>query len=94
MSGPQRREGIGPAAGAEGRPMGGIPSSVVYLAPKKPGGPLRAESFVAGLSDGQYVQVKRGDLHDGESVVVGIATAQGQEAGGLAGMTPFGRRRR
>lgn len=91
-----------PPAGAgprgNGRPQGGGEgrgrSSRVYLAPAKPGELPKAVEFVPGLTDGQFVEVREGDLAEGTAIVVGLATAQSQEAGGLAGMTPFGPRRR
>jgi hypothetical protein len=48
--------------------------------------------FVPGLTDGQYVEVRKGDLTDGEKIVLGLATSQGQDVGGLAGMARGGRR--
>jgi HlyD family secretion protein len=65
----------------------------VFLAPAKPGDPLTPVTFVTGLTDGQFFEVKRGDLAEGTKIVVGLATSQSQQAGGLAGMTPFGGRR-
>jgi HlyD family secretion protein len=65
----------------------------VYLPPDKAGEPLRQVVFTTGLTDGQYVEMRTGDLPAGTKIVVGLATAQSEDAGGLAGMTPFGRRR-
>jgi HlyD family secretion protein len=78
----------GPGGEARGR------SSRVYLAPARPGEPPKAVEFSPGLTDGQFVEVREGDLAEGTPIVVGLATAQSQEAGGLAGMSPFGPRRR
>ncbi len=58
----------------------------VYLPPAKPGGAPLAVDFVPGLTDGQFVEVRKGELVDGARIVVGVATAQGQDIGGLAGM--------
>lgn len=64
----------------------------IYLPPIKAAGALKAVDFVPGLTDGQYVEVRKGNLTDGEKIVVGLATAQGQDIGGLAGMARGGRR--
>jgi HlyD family secretion protein len=71
----------------------GVETAQVYLAGATPETPLRPATFMPGLTDGRYVQVKTGDVHQGDLVVVGVATALGEEIGGIAGMTPFGRRR-
>ena len=78
--------------GSEGAGKGGR-SARVYLAPAKPGGMPEAVEFTPGLTDGQYVEVTKGELAEGTKIVVGLATSQAQDAGGLAGMSPFGRRR-
>ncbi len=65
----------------------------VYVSSDDKGAPLRPVRFEPGITDGRFVQVKGGPLHGGERVVVGVATAQSSEAGGLAAMTPMGRRR-
>jgi hypothetical protein len=49
-------------------------------------------TFLPGLTDGQYVEVRKAEIAEGERIVVGLATAQGQDIGGLAGMTRGGRR--
>ena len=64
----------------------------VYLPPPKAGGTLKAVDFVPGLTDGQYVEVRKGNLTDGEKIVIGLATSQGQDMGGLAGMARGPRR--
>jgi len=81
--------------GTNGRPGSrtGPPRARVYLAPPAEGKPPRPVEFVAGLTDGQFVEVRDGELHEGDRVVVGLATATSQEMGGIAGMSPFGRRR-
>ena len=92
--------------GSSGRPsigggqsgQGGVPRAArdearVFLAPAKPGDPLTPVTFITGLTDGQFFEVKRGDLAEGTKIIVGLATSQSQQAGGLAGMTPFGGRR-
>jgi len=68
--------------------------ATVFLPGEKPSSPLRAVRFLPGLTDGQYVEVRQGELSEGQQVVVGLATAQAEEAGGLAGMTRMGRPRR
>ena len=78
--------------GSEGAGKG-TRSARVYLAPAKPGGMPEAVEFTPGLTDGQYVEVTKGELAEGTKIVVGLATSQAQDAGGLAGMSPFGRRR-
>lgn len=64
----------------------------VYLAPERPGQPLKSLTFQPGLTDGQFFEVKHGDLTEGRTIIVGLATAQGRDAGGLAGMMRGGRR--
>jgi HlyD family secretion protein len=83
----------GAPAGGGGAPRLARDEARVFLAPAKPGEPLTPVTFVTGLTDGQYFEVKSGDLAEGTKIVVGLATAQSQQAGGLAGMTPFGGRR-
>jgi len=83
-----------PGAGGQGA-VGGSMSLArnagrVFLAPAKPGESLRPIEFVTGLTDGQFFEVKKGDLAEGTTIVVGLATTQGQDAGGLAGMGRFG----
>jgi HlyD family secretion protein len=94
--------GMGGAGGPGGQRAGGSQAAAgggmslgrnagrVFLAPVKPGDPLRPVEFVTGLTDGQFFEVKSGDLAEGTRIVVGLATTQGQDAGGLAGMTRFG----
>ncbi len=78
-------------AGEERRP--GKSLARVYVSPTTDGSRLQPVDFLPGLTDGQYVEVKDGPLHEGDLVAVGLATATSQEMGGIAGMTPFGRRR-
>jgi HlyD family secretion protein len=66
-------------------------SARVYLPPARPGQALQAVDFRPGLTDGQFVEVREGALSEGEKIVVGLATSQGQDMGGLAGMTRGGR---
>lgn len=66
----------------------------VYVSSDDPAAPLRPVRLVPGITDGRFIEVKGGPLSGGERVVVGVATAQSGEAGGLAGMTPMGRRPR
>lgn len=66
----------------------------IYLSNGEPGASLQPVRFVPGITDGRYVEVRSGSLRGGERVVVGVATAQAGEAGGLTGMTPMGRRPR
>ena len=100
MGGPGGGGRPAPATGgARGGAGGGAPRPArdearVYLAPAKPGEPLRAVTFVTGLTDGQYFEVKSEELDAGARIVVGLATAQSQQVGGIAGMTPFGGGRR
>lgn len=68
--------------------------ATVYLPGERPGAPLRPKRFRPGLTDGQYVEVREGSLSEGQQVVVGLATAQAEEVGGLAGMTRMGPPRR
>ncbi|MCS7183299.1 MAG: efflux RND transporter periplasmic adaptor subunit [Thermoanaerobaculum sp.] len=99
---PRRGEG-GPPGGSWRAARGERPSvseggeeklAVVYVPGDRPSDPLRAVRFRPGLTDGQYVEVKGGELAEGTRVVVGLATAQAEEAGGLAGMTRMGPPRR
>jgi hypothetical protein len=64
----------------------------VYLPPAKAGGTLKAVDFLPGLTDGQFVEVRKGEIAEGERIVLGLATSQGQDIGGLAGMARGGRR--
>lgn len=79
-----------PVAG--GRGPRGAPVEV-YVGSNDKGAPLRPVRIEPGITDGRFVEIKGGPLRGGEPVVVGVATAQSGEAGGLAGMTPMGRRR-
>jgi HlyD family secretion protein len=93
-----------PQGGAQGgtRPTGQRPSGEwpaersamarLYQPPAKPGGTLMAVTFLPGLTDGQFVEVRKGEIAEGDRIVVGLATSQGQDVGGLAGMTRGGRR--
>lgn len=96
--------GGGGSAGA-GRPGSGRPAQTpsadrrpgarearVFLAPERPGAPLKPVTFIPGLTDGQFVEVKEGGLEESARVVIGLATAQAQDAGGLVNM--MGPRRR
>jgi len=86
------RQGNG--AGGERRPQAlGTSRARVYLSPTSDGTRLQAVDFLPGLTDGQYVEVREGPLAEGNLVAVGLATATSQEVGGIAGMSPFGRRR-
>ncbi|MEW6336395.1 MAG: efflux RND transporter periplasmic adaptor subunit [Acidobacteriota bacterium] len=86
-----------PPGGAAGRPdgeQGGGRSARVYLAPEGGGQALRPVTFLPGLTDGQFVEVRGGELGEGATIVVGLATSSGKDAGGLATMMgPRGRRR-
>ncbi len=73
-----------PPAGGNGKPA--TRSARVYLPPDRQGGTLQAVDFRPGLTDGQYVEVREGALTEGAKIVVGLATSQGQDVGGLAGM--------
>lgn len=73
-----------PNAGANGKKT--TRSARVYLPPDRQGGALQAIDFRPGLTDGQYVEVREGALTEGAKIVVGLATSQGQDIGGLAGM--------
>ncbi len=79
------------AAGAapERRPGGEARATTrtarVYQPPQKANGVPSPVDFTPGLTDGQFVEVRDG-LAEGARIVVGLATAQGQEMGGLAGM--------
>lgn len=78
-------------AGAQGQHQGdgqraAVRTARVYLPPEKPGGAPVAVEFLPGLTDGQFVEVRKGELTEGARIVVGLATTQGQDIGGLAGM--------
>jgi HlyD family secretion protein len=102
LNGASDRPQSGAGAQSGARPSGQRPSGErsaeriqmarLYVPPAKAGGTLRALTFLPGLTDGQYVEVRKGEITEGERIVVGLATAQGQDIGGLAGMTR-GRRR-
>ncbi|MGV8038769.1 MAG: efflux RND transporter periplasmic adaptor subunit [Thermoanaerobaculaceae bacterium] len=96
MSGPGRSQ-----SGGQGRPGSTTAAredrdtgrgARVFLAPDLPGGQLKPVTFTPGLTDGQFVEVRDGDLAEGVKVVIGLATAQAQDAGGLVNM--MGPRRR
>jgi HlyD family secretion protein len=89
--GPGRPE-AGPAAASPTDRRPGAREARVYLAPDQPGASPRPVTFVSGLTDGQHVEVKEGNLAEGAKVVIGLATAQAQDAGGLVNM--MGPRRR
>jgi HlyD family secretion protein len=80
------------AAQMAGKTDRGPKTARVFLAPAKPGDPLRPVTFTSGLSDGQFFEVKDSDLAPGTKIVVGLATSQAQDAGGLVNM--MGPRRR
>jgi HlyD family secretion protein len=98
MNGVQERSQGSPGGQGGPRPAGAQKAADrgrtarVYLPPTKTGGTLNAVDFIPGLTDGQYVEVRKGDLAEGEKIVVGLATSQGQDVGGLAGMARGGRR--
>lgn len=80
---PGRAEDGGQTPGRRpaGARRGGDPrQSIVYLAADRPGGPLRGVAVVPGISDGQFVEVREGDLPAGSAVVTGLATARSAEA--------------
>jgi HlyD family secretion protein len=91
INGPSSRQAAPERAGAQSPRTGDGPRAAartarVYLPPAKAGGAPVAVEFVPGLTDGQFVEVRNGELADGARIVVGVATAQGQDIGGLAGM--------
>ncbi len=101
INGQEARPQAGPGGPGEARPSGdrgtGERSAKARLArvwvpAEKAGESLRPVDFVPGLTDGQFVEVRKGELTDGEKIVVGLATSQGQDIGGLAGMARGGRR--
>lgn len=102
LNGASDRPQSGARAQSGARPSGQRPSGErsaeriqmarLYLPPPKAGGTLRAVTFLPGLTDGQYVEVRKGEIAEGERIVVGLATAQGQDVGGLAGMARGPRR--
>jgi len=94
QGGPQRQGGeqLGESRPQADRALAAKRTARIYLAPARSGEELKAVEFVPGLTDGQYVEIRRGDLVEGARIVVGLATAQSQDAGGLAGMGPFGGR--
>jgi HlyD family secretion protein len=82
--------GSGGGTPSAGRGNGGAAAgrtARIYLPPARAGEALRAVDFQPGLTDGQFVEVRNGALAEGEKIVVGLATSQGQDMGGLAGMT-------
>ncbi len=88
----------GHAAVQTGRPGGDAgkgarkPQTVRVYAPNgRPNQSLVALEFEPGLTDGQFVEVRKGAIKEGDKIVVGVATAQGQDIGGLAGMARGGR---
>ncbi len=88
------REGTAGAgrAGATSEKGGATTQTVrVYAPAERPNQPLRAVAFEPGLTDGQFVEVRSGAIAEGDRIVVGVATAQGQDIGGLAGMARGGR---
>ncbi len=101
LNGAQERQPANPA-GNGGAAAGRLPGEVrkgayraqvarVFAPGDRPSQPLRPVEFEPGLTDGQYVEVRNGGVGEGDKVVVGVATAQGQDVGGLAGMTRGGR---
>jgi HlyD family secretion protein len=85
----QRAGGGGPVRGAGGgdhvaSTPGGKAAVKIYLAPGRTGEQLIPVEFVPGLTDGQFVEVRKGNLDEGARIVVGLATALSQDAGGLA----------
>jgi HlyD family secretion protein len=58
----------------------------VFVLAGPPGAQPRPIQFKPGLTDGQFVEVKEGGIEEGMKVIVGLATAQGQDAGGLMNM--------
>lgn len=68
--------------------------ATVYLPGQNPGDSVKSARFLPGLTDGRYVEIREGDLQEGDLVIVGLATAKSQDAGGLAGMGAMGRPRR
>ncbi len=101
LNGGQERAQGGPAGNggaAAGHAGGGAAKGAhrvqvarVYAPGERPSQALRTIEFEPGLTDGQYVEVRKGEVGEGDRIVVGVATAQGQDIGGLAGMTRGGR---
>ena len=89
MNGEGPRPPAAAAAAPDRRPAGEARGAVrtarVYQPPQKANGVPSPVEFAPGLTDGQFVEVRDG-LAEGARIVVGVATAQGQEMGGLAGM--------
>jgi len=98
LNGPETRPQGPQAAGRPGGDRGPADKSGkgklarVWVPAEKAGGGLKPVDFVPGLTDGQFVEVKNGELTDGAKIVVGLATSQAQDIGGLAGMARPGRR--
>lgn len=93
----QRRRGLAGAAGAAGgfggfqhKSEGGVrrTQTIWILDPvtKK----LKALSIRPGITDGHYTQIVRGDLKEGDLVVVGLATSKVENLGAPPG-SPMGR---
>jgi HlyD family secretion protein len=86
--------GHGPGAG----PRPGGASSTVYVVDAL--GHARPVAVRTGISDGRFTAVVGGDLHEGDRVAVGYATAKSESGGAFPGMggpgggrTPGGGRR-
>jgi HlyD family secretion protein len=95
--GPGRAPGGAPAAGRGGGPggggagRGGLPGRVFVQGPD--GKPV-AVTLVLGLTDGTATEVLRGDLQEGQEVIVGLAGAGGAGRSGPGGAAPSGPRLR
>ncbi len=93
-----RGAGTGPAGAARqfdrsAGPGGGKPrrpGQTVYTLGAGENGALKPVDIRGGITDGRYTQVLSGELKEGETVVVGLATAK---VDGAAARSPVGGRR-
>ena len=53
----------------------------VYAAPAEPDGDPKPIAIRTGITDGRYTQVVSGELKEGDSVIIGLATARAQVTG-------------
>jgi HlyD family secretion protein len=81
-----------------GRAAGGGKQQTVYILDTTPEKKLKPVSIRTGITDGRYTQVLGGDLHEGDNVVIGLATSKVEGpppmGGGGGGGAPRGGGRR
>ncbi len=74
-------DSVGGGSGGQGR---GTPGRVWVLE----GDTLKAVAITLGISDGTATEVLRGDLKDGQEIVIGTAGAAGKAGSGATGSAP------